>query len=247
MKKTLVNMMMLSSLTLASTQSFAEGGPLAAENFSASVALSSNYLFRGISLSDDRPAISGSFDWGYNGFYAGVWGSSLSAVETESLEMDYYAGYVGEVGGLTYSLDFLYYDYPGQADSGDPEDIGDLNYIEYGGSLSYTFDVDYAPTIGLSVLHSPDFYAETGSATAYETSFGLSLPMDISLGMHYGVQDLDDKYYDPDSYDYYGIDLTKSVAGFDITVGYSDTDSDGEAFQGSGDTSELYLVIGKSL
>lgn len=245
MKKTVLGTMLLASLAGISTVTQAD--VFAAENFSASVALSSNYLFRGLSLSDDQPEISGSFDWGYNGFYAGIWGSSLKPVETESMEIDYYAGYVGEVGGFTYSLDFLYYDYPGQASAGEASDIGDLDYIEYGGSLAYTFGGDYAPTVGISILHSPDFYAETGSATAYEATFGLSLPMDFGLGMHYGVQDLDAKQQPVSSYDYYGIDLTKSVAGFDLTVGYSDTDSDGKTLQNSGDTSEIYFSIAKSL
>lgn len=245
MKKNLTKIAAISSMLLISNQSFAEG-PFADENFSASMALTTNYLFRGISLSDDHPAVSASVDWGYNGFYAGIWGSSLEAVETESMEIDFYAGYVGEIGGFSYSIDALYYFYPGQADDGEPGDIGDLNYLEYGGSLAYTFAADSAPTVGISILHSPDFYGDTGTATAYEASFGISLPYGVSLGVHYGMQDLDDAFYDPDSYNYYGVNLSKTVAGFDLTLGYSDTDSDGEAFQGSS-TSEIVFTIGKVL
>jgi uncharacterized protein (TIGR02001 family) len=241
MKKTLSLMMALSSLAVVSQPAMAEG-MFDAENFSASVGLTSNYLFRGITLSDDDAAISGSLDWSYNGFYVGTWGSSIDAVESETMELDYYAGYVGEVAGLTYSVDFLYYDYPGE--DGSPTD--DLAYYEFGGSLSYTFDVDYAPTAGILVLHSPDFYGETGSATAYESSLSVTLPADIGLGVHYGVQELDSTHYDPDSYTYYGIDLTKSIGKFDFTVGYSDTDSDGEAFQGS-ETDEFYISVGASI
>jgi len=236
MKKTLSSVMILSSLSMGSMSSYA--GAMDTENFSASIALTSNYLFRGITLSDDHPAVSGSLDWGYNGFYAGIWGSSLEPVDTESMELDYYAGYAGESGSFSYSLDFLYYDYPG-ADA-------DLDYIEFGGSLAYTLDGDYAPTVGVSVLYSPDFYAETGDAVAIESSLGFSLPADYGLSFHYGVQELDDEYYDPDSYDYYGVDLSKTFGKFDFTIGYSDTNSDGEAFQGS-NTSELYFTVGAAM
>ncbi|MDT8310942.1 MAG: TorF family putative porin [Methylophaga sp.] len=246
MKKSTCSAMVLFSLTtLFSSNSFAES-VLDKENFSANVALTSNYLFRGITLSDNKPAISGGFDWGYEGFYLGTWASSVSAVETEAVEIDYYGGYTGEINGFAYSLDYIYYDYPGEASSGDPEDIGDLAYYEYGGSLAYTFDSMWSPTLGMSIMHSPDFFAESGDATAIESFLDLSLTDDVALGMHLGTQKLDDKYNPVDSYTYYGIDLTKSLGNFAVTVGYSDTDSDGEEFQGSS-TNEFYLTVSAAI
>ncbi|MCX4187977.1 TorF family putative porin [Methylophaga sp. OBS4] len=245
MKKSICSLIVLSSTSLFSSMSLADGA-MDVDNFSANIGLTTNYLFRGITLSDDHGAVSGGFDWGYNGFYLGTWASSIDAVETESFEIDYYGGYTGEINGFAYSLDVIYYDYPGEAGSGDPEDIGDLAYWEYGGSLAYNFDTSLAPTLGVSVLHSPDFFAETGDATAIESSLDLSLPYELGLTLHYGTQKLDDDFYDVDSYDYYGIALSKTVGKFDVTVGYSDTDSDGETFQGS-ETDELYLSISASI
>lgn len=246
MKNSTCKAIVLFSLTtLFSSSSWAEGA-LAKENFSANVALTSNYLFRGITISDDKPAVSGGFDWGYNGFYIGTWASSIAAVETEALEIDYYAGYTGEFKGFAYSLDFLYYDYPGEASSSNPADIGDLAYFEYGGSLAYTFDSMLSPTLGMLILHSPDFYAETGKATAYESFLDLSLTDDIALGLTLGTQRLDDKYNPVDSYTYYGVDLTKSLGNFAITVGYSNTDNDGEKFQGDS-TDKYYLTVSAAI
>ena len=52
-------------------------------------------------------------------------------------------------------------------------------------------------------MHSPEFYAETGKATAIEGSFGLSLAAGFGLGVYYGNQDLEESEYGIDGYDYY--------------------------------------------
>jgi uncharacterized protein (TIGR02001 family) len=239
MKKSILGMMLATSLTGISSSSFADA--FAAENFSANIAFTTNYLFRGVSLSDDEGAVSGGFDWGYNGFYLGTWASSIDPAEEETFEIDYYGGYTGEIGGVAYSLDYIYYDYPG-------EESGDLAYYEYGGSLGYTFGGDLEPTIGVLVLHSPEFYGNTDEATAIEASFGLTLPNDFAFGVYYGNQDLDEDKNGIDDYDYYGVTLSKAIGKFEITAGYSDTDSDGDTFNvPDNDTGEFYLTIGASI
>jgi uncharacterized protein Gcw-chp len=44
-------------------------------------------------------------------------------------------------------------------------------------------------------------------------------------------------------FDYYGVSLTKYIGNFDFSVAYTNTDDDGETFQGSS-TSEVYFTIG---
>jgi len=240
MKKTITSLLVASTLTVAATT--ASAGALDKENFSANIALTSDYLFRGISLSNEDPAVSGGFDWSYNGFYLGTWASSISAVENESFEIDYLAGYTGSIGGFSYSLDYIYYDYPG--DKGTLNG-NDLDYQEYGGSLGYTFGGDMEPTISLAILHSNDFFNETGSATAYMASFGLSLPYGLSFGATLGNQDLDKKKTGISDYDYYDVSLSKTIGIADVTLGYSDTDKDGETFAGV-DTDTFYITVGSS-
>jgi len=240
MKKSITALLVASSLS-AAPAAFAD--PFAADNFSANVAVTTNYLFRGVSLSDDEGAVSGGFDWGYNGFYLGTWASSIDPAEEETFEIDYYGGYGGEVGAMSYSIDYIYYDYPGASNSG-----GDLAYYEYGGSLGYAFGGGLEPAIGISVMHSPEFYAETGDATAVEASLDLSLPGGVGLGVYFGNQDLDEDINGIDDYDYYGVTLSKSFGKFDFLIGYSDTDSDGDTFNvPDDDTGEFYLTIGASI
>lgn len=222
-------------LSLAAPVTMAEDSPF---EFSANVAFTTDYLFRGISLSNDNAAVSGGFDVGYNGFYMGTWASSISPVEDETVEIDFYGGYAGEFNGISYSLDAIYYFYPGEMGSPTP----DLDYWEFGGSLGYTFAMQMDPTIGVSVMHSPDFFGETGDATAVEGSFGLSLPYDFGLSAHYGYQDLDKSKNGISGYEYYGVDLSKTLSIFDFTLGYSDTDSDGETFAGDGTSAVVFTI-----
>ena len=45
--------------------------------WSANTALTTDYVFRGISQSDEHAAIQGGFDFTWCRFYAGVWASSI--------------------------------------------------------------------------------------------------------------------------------------------------------------------------
>jgi len=80
---------------------------------SANVALTSDYIYRGVSQTSGGSAIQGGFDFASeSGFYVGTWASSITF--DDSIEIDYYGGFSGaltdEVG---YDIGFLYYDYPG--------------------------------------------------------------------------------------------------------------------------------------
>jgi uncharacterized protein (TIGR02001 family) len=52
------------------------GAALAEESpFSANVGITSDYTYRGISQTNQRPALQGGFDYAHaSGFYAGIWG-----------------------------------------------------------------------------------------------------------------------------------------------------------------------------
>jgi len=77
----------------------------------------SDYRFRGISQSFDKPAIQGGIDYSHSsGFYLGTWGSSISGLQfanSSGLEWDVYGGYKFNAGPLAMDVGLLYYWYPG--------------------------------------------------------------------------------------------------------------------------------------
>ena len=94
--------------------------------FTGNVGIFSQYVFRGISQTNKKPAIQGGFDLGHkSGFYAGVWASNISwlsdnsADVSASLEMDLYGGYKWAFAE-DWLLDagLLYYAYPGSYPAG---------------------------------------------------------------------------------------------------------------------------------
>lgn len=79
----------------------------------ATLSVTSNYLFRAISYSDDAPALQGGVGYSHDsGGYAGVWGSTarFPPADTE-LEYDLYAGYAARAGTLDYDLGAFAYRY----------------------------------------------------------------------------------------------------------------------------------------
>ena len=101
---------------LAMLASAAAAGAASAET-TASVSLTTDYVFRGITQSDGGAAIQGSFDWSSDQFYAGVWGSSVNfgataPTETASMELDLYAGWTPTTGPVTWDVGVVGYFYP---------------------------------------------------------------------------------------------------------------------------------------
>ncbi|MCE7795330.1 TorF family putative porin [Sphingobium sufflavum] len=75
-------------------------------------AVVSDYRFRGLSQSSEDFAVQGSFTVTHtSGFYAGVWGSSISFAQ--GTEIDLIGGFSKEIiPGLTGDVGFTYYVYP---------------------------------------------------------------------------------------------------------------------------------------
>ena len=91
-------------------------------DLSANFTFSSNYVWRGMTQTMDKPGYSGGFDYSHeSGFYAGTWGSNV-AFGGAGLELDTYAGYTGTFEGvIDYDVGYIDYAYPGT--SGDFEEF----------------------------------------------------------------------------------------------------------------------------
>lgn len=101
---------------------------------SANVALTTDYRFRGVSLSGGDPAIQGGITVTHeSGFYASVWSSSLKSTPVNgSQELDLIAGWSGKLtSALKLDAGMLYYVYPNGH-------VGHANYWEPYASISTT-------------------------------------------------------------------------------------------------------------
>lgn len=218
--------------TLASVVMLSATGAAYAEA-SANVALSSNYMFRGISQTGEdaiEPAISGGFDFGHeSGLYIGTWASNVELADADgdndvaNMEMDIYGGYAGEMGGLSYDVGLLYFYYPG---------TDKLDFFEYYGSLGTSVG---SADVGLSINISPDYYAESGDS--YYVNASASMPLSDSFGVNasVGYQSIDEEntFGTPDYYDW-KLGLTTSAMGLDLELAWIDTDlSNSDCFGGT--------------
>ena len=121
LQKTAISAAAVALLTgLTSTVAFAEEA--AAPEVSpvtANVTVASNYIYRGLTQTNNKPAIQGGFDYAHeSGFYIGNWNSNISWISdsgtttksgtsaiTAPLEMDFYAGFKKELIGEGFASD----------------------------------------------------------------------------------------------------------------------------------------------
>jgi uncharacterized protein (TIGR02001 family) len=147
---------------------------------SGSVALVSDYRFRGVSQTDEEMAVQGGFTVGHeSGLYVGTWASNLSGWGTfggSNMELDIYGGYAMPLGAATLDVGVTWYMYPGGAD--------DTDFAEPYVKLSSTL----GPVEGLvGVAYAPKQQA-LGNYSATPTSNGqkednLYLWTDLSSGI----------------------------------------------------------------
>jgi len=125
--------------------------------YSFTITGTSDYVFRGISQTDNDPTIQGSVGIGYGIFYAGAWGSGLDFAalpppdgtgDEAQLEIDYYAGIKPTWGPATFDFGIIYYTYPGYNPGFNPEVL----------ELKAGVSGEILPklTAGATVYYSPD-------------------------------------------------------------------------------------------
>ena len=105
MKKLLLALFVLAGIASAHAQ------------VSGNLGLTNDYRFRGISQSQNAPAVQGGIDYNHkSGFYIGNWNSSVSSsvyTNGSGVESDVYAGYKKEiVKGVTLDVGSYNYFYP---------------------------------------------------------------------------------------------------------------------------------------
>jgi uncharacterized protein (TIGR02001 family) len=191
--------------------------------FSASVAGTTDYTFRGISQTSENPAIQGSFGWSKDfdagsqkiGLYAGAWASNVKFRDGDqaNIEIDYSGGITTTVAGVKLDAFGIYYNYP------DANSALNYDYVEAGFGAGYDFGV--ASVTG-QFYWSPDFFGGIGDAYYFSGNVAVPLPFKLTAAGHIGYSAFDRST----SIDYadWSISITRNILGFDLSVAYVDTD-----------------------
>jgi len=114
-------------LTSATAQLFEEESP-----FAANIGVTSNYVWRGVSQTDNGAAVQGGLDYADpSGAYIGVWTSNIGDGTSSEAELDIYGGFAGAYEALDYDVGVIAYLYP----SGNSDD----NFYEVYAELGFEF------------------------------------------------------------------------------------------------------------
>jgi uncharacterized protein (TIGR02001 family) len=186
--------------------------------FPASVALTTDYRFRGISQTDLSPAIQGSLGVTHkSGFYAGVWGSNLNFKDNNeaTVELDFSAGFRGKYGPLDWDLGMIFYDYPGAASS--------LNYNYFEAGPKFSHDFGFASTT-VGAYFSPNFFGDTGFAAYPSLDVSVPVMSKLNLGLHVGYQTVDASSVT--NYTDWKVGLSTELVGLGFELDYIDTSLD---------------------
>lgn len=211
--------------TLALGLCLASGAALADDHMSnSSISLSGNvaivtdYVFRGISQSDENFALQGGFDAEHDsGLYAGVWASNVDFNDGDEadIEIDLYAGYGGEVNGVSYDAGVLYYAYPGA------DDTLDYDFWEVYGSLGYDFDFASA---NIAVNYSPEFFGDSGEAVYTNLNIDVPITDALSFGTGIGYQSIEGN--NTEEYTDWRASLNYAYNNMNFFLSYHETDLD---------------------
>jgi uncharacterized protein (TIGR02001 family) len=213
---------------------------------SGNVAIATDYTFRGISQTLEKPAVQGGLDLvGPLGLYAGVWGSSVNFGEDlaggarAQMELDVYGGIAPSVGGFDLGLGLIYYGYPGAAS------VREYNFVEAVASAGRSLG---PLTAGINAAYSPGFFAASGVGLYAGMDASGSVPgTPLSLAAGLGRQAIEDNdaFGTPD-YTIWSAGLSVDVLGSTIGATLTGTDiSMADCFGGS-DLCRTRVIVGIS-
>lgn len=186
----------------------------------ATPAAQSDYLFRGISQTRNRPALQLTLDLEHSsGFYIGAFASNVAFLGTDARqEIDALAGYRFELATVKFDIGGIYYTYPGyQAQPGQFE----LSYWEVALKASRAF----GPVKLLGGFNfSPNYFSRSGHSYYLEAGADVTLPWEFQLSGRLGYTwiERNSRFGTPD-YLWYGIWLQRSFYNFTVFGGWYGT------------------------
>lgn len=189
---------------------------MAQTTVSGSVTAATDYMWRGVSQTDNNPAVFAAVSVNAGKFYAGAGAENVdfSGINTE---YDLWAGYVFDLGNKN-SLDlglvrYGYIDAPSNIDT-----------LEVKAALSHAFDKG---NIGVAVYYTDNYFGSDNAATYTEINAGHSLTDKLSLNGAVAYQQLSNSDAD---YATWNLGLTYAATPhLSLDLRYHDNDMDNAA------------------
>ncbi len=205
-----------------------------------SLALTSDYAFRGLTQTNRDPALQGGIEYASaSGFYIGSWGSNISWLSdgqdgvSSSVEIDGFTGFRGSWGeAVNYDVGVLYYWYPGSYPGGftDPDTVE--GYFSVGWSI-LTLKVSHAFT---------DLFGIDGSdgSDYLDLSLSQGFAEKWTFDAHLGRQRVNS--YSELSYTDWSLAVTRDLGnGFSAALAYVDSNAEKALY-----TNAFDKYVGKS-
>ena len=247
MCKSLITTIVLGALAAPSFVFAADAAPASDFTASYNVGLFSQYIFRGLTQTNNKPALQGGFDVSHkSGLYIGGWSSNVSWLRDNgassyyntggSLEIDLYGGFKTELGktGLGIDLGALQYYYPGAHNKNLPK----TNTTELYGALTYGWlQAKLSGVVSNDAwgfgkkTGNPDYTGNGDERGGYYAELNANIPLadtGLTALLHIGRQEFKDGRIsatgtDP-SYTDWKVGLTKGFdGGLNIGAFYTDT------------------------
>jgi len=201
------------------TPAYAEDAePPAAFEITGSAGIYSQYRFRGISLSDEEVAFQGSIGVSHeSGLYVGTWGSSLAGFGSfggANAEVDVYAGYAGEAGGLGFDVSAVWYLYPGTEGT---------DYVELIGKLSKELG-PVSGTVGVGFVPSQDAVGDESNLYLFGDVAGGIPNTPVTLKAHLGWSKGDGTLSPTGEYLEWSLGADIAIDKLTLGIAYVDTD-----------------------
>ncbi len=227
MRKQLISLALLALMPLAAQAQEDDGS-----GFNWNAAATSEYMFRGISQTDDKPAIQVGAGYSFsNGFYVGGWASNVDFGESTDAEIDTFVGWNGDLNdNVNLDVQLVRYNYVGEPDGVDyayNELIGKVSFAEnYSATLGYTNDYLNSSTDSV--------YGAVGGS--WEVGDGYN----ITAGLGYTTVDSD--VFGEDGYLDYSVGVNRDFGPVNIALGYVGTDNGGENIFGDDNSEDKFIL-----
>ncbi len=194
-----------------------------AEELTANAGVTSNYVFRGETYTDDGFAVQGGIDWVHeSNLYLGAWASNVDfpASNADGFEVDLYIGYTFDLGNDT-AIDIGYINYQ-YTDS----KVNDIEEVFFGFKLK-----------DLSITYYDANTENTPNDYNYiDVKYTIILPNDVNLNLHYGRKDND---IGNDANDI-SVGINKEFQGLDVSLTVTSYDSNSTT-----DDDEIFVTVTK--